>query len=98
MTRLAAAMAVPRAQAAGAAAGGAAMTRLAAAVVALVVVLALLANSSLFEVQQTEQALVVQLGQPVRLITEPGLHAKMPLIQTAISFDRRLLDYELPTL
>jgi membrane protease subunit HflC len=60
-------------------------------------VLALLANSSLFEVQQTEQALVVQLGQPVRLITEPGLHAKMPLIQTAISFDRRLLDYELPT-
>ena len=73
------------------------MTRLAAAAVAVLVVLALLADSSLFEVQQTEQALIVQLGQPVRLITEPGLHMKTPLIQTAINFDRRLLDYEIPT-
>ena len=45
--------------------------------------------------QQTEQVLITQFGQPIRLITEPGLHAKLPLVQTAISFDRRLLDYEL---
>ncbi len=73
------------------------MTRLAAAAVAVLLVLAVVADSSLFEVQQTQQALIVQLGQPVRLITEPGLHAKLPLIQSAINFDRRLLDYELPT-
>jgi membrane protease subunit HflC len=50
----------------------------------------------LFTVDQTEQVLITQLGQPIRVITDPGLHAKTPLVQTVISFDRRLLDYELP--
>ena len=45
---------------------------------------------------QTEQVLITQFGQPVRVIEKPGLHAKIPLVQTAISFDRRLLDYEVP--
>jgi len=40
--------------------------------------------------------LITQFGEPKRLITEPGLHFKIPLIQTIISFDRRLLDYEIP--
>jgi membrane protease subunit HflC len=56
----------------------------------------ILAGPTLFIVNQTEQVLVVRLGQPRRTITEPGLHAKIPLLETAISFDRRLLDYELP--
>ena len=72
------------------------MSRLLAAGVALAVVLTLLAADAFFVVEQTEQVLISQLGQPIRLITEPGLHAKLPLIQTAISFDRRLLDYEVP--
>jgi membrane protease subunit HflC len=72
------------------------MNRLAAAGVALVIVLALLADSSLFVVHQTEQALIVQFGDPIRVITTPGLHVKLPLMQTVISFDRRLLDYEVP--
>jgi membrane protease subunit HflC len=63
------------------------------ALAALVVVL-LFANSILFTVSQTEQALVTQLGQPVRVIAKPGLHAKLPLVQTVLFFDRRLLDYE----
>jgi membrane protease subunit HflC len=58
--------------------------------------LAIVADSSLFTVDQTEQVLITQLGQPIRVITDPGLHAKTPLVQTVISFDRRLLDYELP--
>ena len=57
----------------------------------------LLVGSSLFVVQQTEQVLITQFGQPIRVITAPGLHAKIPLIQTVISFDRRLLDYEVPS-
>ena len=40
--------------------------------------------------------LITQFGQPVRVLDTPGLHAKLPLIQTAIAFDRRLLDYEAP--
>jgi membrane protease subunit HflC len=56
----------------------------------------LAAASSLFTVQQTEQVLVTQFGEPVRVISEPGLHAKIPFIQTVISFDRRLLDYDAP--
>jgi membrane protease subunit HflC len=50
--------------------------------------------STLFTVHQTEQVLVVQFGKPVRMITVPGLHAKIPFIQNTVSFDRRLLDFE----
>ena len=68
------------------------MALLAALVVALV-----LALSSLFQVNQTEQVLLTQFGRPVgNIITEPGLHAKVPFVQTVITFDRRLLDYEVP--
>lgn len=67
-----------------------------AAAAALVVVL-IVALSTLFEVQQTEQVLLTQFGRPVGdIITEPGLHAKVPFVQTVISFDRRLLDYAVP--
>src|SRR6516164_2546422 len=72
------------------------MTRFWSFVIALIVVLVIFADSSLFTVDQTEQVLITQLGQPIRVITDPGLHAKTPLVQTVISFDRRLLDYELP--
>jgi len=64
---------------------------LAAAAVALVT-----AASSLFTVQQTEQVLITQFGEPIRVIQQPGLHAKLPFIQSVISLDRRLLDYEAP--
>ncbi len=60
----------------------------------VVVLLVLLALSSLFTVDQTEQVLITQFGQPVRVVSEPGLHVKTPFVQTVISFDRRLLDYE----
>ena len=69
------------------------MSRLAIGGIAALVVLALVASASLFTVRQTEQVLVTQFGQPIRTITEPGLHAKVPFIQTVISFDRRLLDF-----
>ncbi len=66
------------------------------AAVAAAFVVALLASSTLFTVEQTEQVLITQFGEPVKVITEPGLHAKLPLLQTVISFDKRLLDYEVP--
>jgi membrane protease subunit HflC len=54
----------------------------------------LIGAASLFTVEQTEQVLITQFGQPIRVISSPGLHAKVPFIQTVISFDRRLLDFE----
>jgi membrane protease subunit HflC len=62
------------------------------AVIAVVVLF--VAYLSLFTVYQTQQALVVRLGDPVRTITEPGLHAKWPLIDTIIPVDNRILDLE----
>ncbi len=64
------------------------------AAVAAAFAIAVLASSSLFTVSQTEQVLITQFGQPIRVISNAGLHAKLPLVQTVISFDRRLLDYE----
>jgi membrane protease subunit HflC len=61
------------------------------------VLVVIAAFSTLFTVDQTEQVLITQFGQPIRIITEPGLHAKVPFIQTVISFDRRLLDYTTPS-
>jgi len=52
--------------------------------------------SSFFTVQQTQQVLITQFGQPIRVIQEPGLNMKVPFIQNVIIFDRRLLDFEAP--
>jgi membrane protease subunit HflC len=73
------------------------MNRLLTVMAAALAAIFIIAASSLFVVQQTEQVLITQFGQPIRVITTPGLHAKIPLIQAVISFDRRLLDYEVPS-
>jgi membrane protease subunit HflC len=58
-------------------------------------------GGAMFTVEQTEQALVLRFGEPVAgrgLITEPGLHFKIPLIENVVSFDNRILDVESPNL
>ena len=72
------------------------MSRPLIALIALLVVLFVLADSSLFTVSQNEQVLVTQFGQPVRVIRDPGLQTKIPFVQSVISFDKRLLNIELP--
>jgi membrane protease subunit HflC len=62
----------------------------------LLFIIAIVAYSSLFAVQQTEQALVVRFGRPVDVVTEPGLHVKAPFIDTVIPVDNRILDLENP--
>jgi membrane protease subunit HflC len=52
--------------------------------------------SSIFTVSQTEQVLLVRLGEPVRVVTEPGLNFKVPFIDAVISIDKRILDLENP--
>lgn len=67
---------------------------------ALFLILALAAAvvgyEAFFTVDQTDQALVVRLGQPIRVITDPGLNVKIPLIDSAIYVDKRILDLEAP--
>ncbi|WP_398466151.1 protease modulator HflC [Tardiphaga sp.] len=67
-------------------------------IVALIVVLVLviLGFGSLYTVQQTQQALVVRLGEPVRVVTEPGLNFKWPFVDSVITIDKRILDLENP--
>ncbi len=65
---------------------------LAAIVVALVLI-----NASLFTVAQTNQALITEFGRPVQVINDPGLHTKIPFVQTVIEFDRRLLNLVTPS-
>ena len=50
--------------------------------------------SAAFIVDQREQALVLQFGDPKRVIQEPGLNFKIPFIQQTVRFDKRLLDFD----
>jgi len=70
-----------------------------AGIVALVLLLlvVIVGYSSIFTVSQTEQALVVRLGRPVDVVSEPGLNFKAPFIDTVISIDKRILDLENPS-
>lgn len=48
-----------------------------------------------FTVDETRQAVVIQMGKPVRTITESGLHFKAPFpIQSVVVFEKRILDYD----
>ena len=62
----------------------------------LVIVGLIIIYSAVFTVHQTRQALVVRLGEPVRIITEPGLNFKIPVIDSVIYIDKRILDLENP--
>jgi membrane protease subunit HflC len=64
------------------------------AVIALVAIILLL--GSVFTVHQTHQALVLQFGEPKRVVRDPGIHFKMPLIQDVFYYDARILDLDPP--
>ena len=62
----------------------------------VIVVGAFVLFSSMFIVHQTQQALVLQFGDPKRQITNPGLEFKIPFIQNVVFFERRVLDIDPP--
>ncbi len=59
-----------------------------------IVVLTVLAYNSLFFVEQRVQSLVLQFGEPIRVIKEPGLNFKIPLAQNIVKFDKRILLFD----
>jgi membrane protease subunit HflC len=48
--------------------------------------------SAVFTVHQNEQVLILQFGEPIRTIKTPGIKFKIPLMQNAVFFDKRIID------
>ena len=62
----------------------------------IVLVAVFLIGTSVYIVNQAEQAIVLQFGRPVRFVQEPGLKIKIPFIQNVIFYDTRLLNLDPP--
>ena len=63
--------------------------------VALGAAVALLLFASVYTVSETEQVILTQFGRPLGgVLKEPGLHVKVPFIQTVHRFDKRWLEYD----
>ncbi len=62
----------------------------------IVIALGVVAFGTLFTVDQREQVIVLQLGEPKRVIRNPGLNVKIPFVQNIVRFDRRILDMDPP--
>lgn len=63
----------------------------------LVLLLGILAYSATFTVHETEQAIVLQFGDPKQVITEPGLHFKLPFVQEVRTVEKRVLNLDPPS-
>jgi len=70
------------------------MRALSATIVVILGVAAAAAYFAFFIVHQNEQAIVLEFGRPERIITEPGLYTKIPIVQTVDYFDKRILDLD----
>lgn len=60
----------------------------------IVVVIGILLFGTLFTVNQREQALVLLVGEPQRVLVDPGLKVKVPFFENVVRFDKRILDYD----
>jgi len=69
------------------------MSRFSIILLIMLVAIAGIISSSLFIVNETQQALVVQFGEPKRTVSEPGLKFKYPFIQDVIFFEKRVLSF-----
>ena len=63
---------------------------------AIIFLAAVTLMGTLFTVHQTQQAIVLQLGEPKRVLEAPGLHFKIPFIQNVLFYDNRVLDIDPP--
>ena len=70
------------------------MNKITGIIIGLTVFFIIVAYNSLFFVEQRVQTLVLQFGEPVRVIQEPGLNFKIPLAQNIVKFDKRILLFD----
>ena len=69
------------------------MSRFSIILIVMLVAIAGMVSSSLFIVNETQQVLVVQFGEPKKIVSEPGLKFKYPFIQDVIFFEKRVLSF-----
>ncbi|MCH8120970.1 MAG: protease modulator HflC [Planctomycetes bacterium] len=62
--------------------------------IVIVVIIVVVLSASLFTIDETEQAIVTQLGKFIKEVKQPGLHFKIPLIQAVHKFEARVLEYD----
>ena len=62
----------------------------------ILVLLVFLGFNSLFTMNERQQGLVLQFGDPKRVVKTSGLHFKLPVIQNVVRYDKRILEYDLP--
>ena len=62
----------------------------------IIVAIAALAFFSIFIVKEVNQAIVLQFGDPKKIITNPGLNFKLPFIQNVVFLDKRILNLDAP--
>ena len=73
------------------------MNKMLAIIGVIVVAIGVIASSSLFIVEQTQQAIVLRLGKPQTTIQDPGLNVKIPFIEEVVFYEKRVLDLDPPT-
>ena len=62
----------------------------------IIIVIAAISYFSIFVVKEINQAIVLQFGDPKKIITEPGLNFKIPFVQNVAFLDRRILSLDPP--
>ena len=62
----------------------------------LIIVAAVISFFSIFIVKEVNQAIVLQFGDPKRIISQPGLNFKIPFIQNVVFLDKRILNLDTP--
>ena len=72
------------------------MNKLMIAVGVVLVIIGVIASSSLFIVEQTQQAIVLFFGKPQKTIQDPGLYFKIPFGEEVVYYDKRVLDLDPP--
>ena len=65
-------------------------------IVGILVAIAVTAYFSIFIVKEVNQAIVLQFGDPKRIISKPGLNVKIPFIQNVVFLDKRILNLDTP--
>ena len=58
-------------------------------------IIMILFSGSIFTLDQRQQVLILQFGEPIRVIKTPGIKFKLPLLQDAIFFDKRIIDLDI---
>jgi membrane protease subunit HflC len=72
------------------------MKRILVGLIVVIVALWVLIPGVLFTIDEREQAIITQFGAYIRTMTDPGLHAKLPFVQTVHRFDKRVLATDAP--